>query len=58
VGQLTAVAVWPTKPTPDELLARRVEQGWRPAVTALQQGPAVLGHAACLLSPRPEQCRG
>jgi hypothetical protein len=48
VGQLTAVAVWPDKPTPDQLLARRLEGGWKPTLTPLQQGPAVLGHAACL----------
>jgi hypothetical protein len=45
---LTAVAVWQAKPTPDQLLSRRLEDGWRPTLTPLQQGPAVLGHAACL----------
>jgi hypothetical protein len=49
VGQLTAVVVWPDKPTPDQLLARRLEGGWKPTLTPLQPGPAVLGHAACLL---------
>jgi hypothetical protein len=48
VGQLTAVAVWDHKPSADELLAFRVEAGWRPTLTPLQTGPAVLGHAACL----------
>jgi hypothetical protein len=45
---LTAVAVWPRKPTPDDLLDARLADGWRPATTALQSGSAVLGHAACL----------
>jgi hypothetical protein len=49
VGALTAVAVWPHKPSPDELLERRVRDGWKPALTPLQDGPAVLGHAACLM---------
>jgi hypothetical protein len=44
---LTAVAVWPAKPSADDLLARRLADGWRPTPTRLQSGPAVLGHAAC-----------
>jgi hypothetical protein len=48
VGQLTAVAVWADKPTPDQLLAWRLEGGWKPTLTPLQKGAAVLGHAACL----------
>jgi hypothetical protein len=48
VGQLTAVAVWVTKPTPDELLSRRLRDGWKPQLTPLQGGAAILGHAACL----------
>jgi hypothetical protein len=48
VGELTAVAVWPQKPTPDQLLERRLADGWMPTLTPLQQGAAVLGHAACL----------
>jgi hypothetical protein len=50
LGNLTAVAVWPHKPSADELLARRVKDGWEPATTSLKQRPTVLGHAACLLS--------
>jgi hypothetical protein len=53
LGSLTAVAVWPRKPTADELLACRLEDGWEPAPTLLQSGPAVLGHAAC----RTPACR-
>ena len=58
MGALTAVAVWPGKPTADELLQRRVQFGWRPTLTPLQSGPAVLGHAACLTAqacPMPAQ---
>ncbi|MCI0464616.1 MAG: hypothetical protein L0Z62_47425 [Gemmataceae bacterium] len=51
---LTAVAVWPTKPTPDQLLQRRLEDGWEPTATPLQSGPAFLGHAACLVGQPPE----
>jgi hypothetical protein len=47
VGQLTAVAVWDHRPTADELLDRRLADGWTPTLTPLQSGPAVLGHAAC-----------
>jgi len=47
VGALTAVAVWPTKPSADELLNLRLRDGWTPARTPLQTGPAILGHAAC-----------
>jgi hypothetical protein len=48
VGALTAVAVWGHRPSANELLQARVAQGWAPAVTRLQSGEAVLGHAACL----------
>jgi hypothetical protein len=48
VGELTAVAVWGHKPSPDELLDKRLRDGWRPTATPLQTGPAILGHAACL----------
>jgi hypothetical protein len=51
VGELTAVAVWPQKPTPDQLLQRRLADGWEPTLTPLQQGAAVLGHAACAVGP-------
>jgi hypothetical protein len=49
VGALTAVAVWDHRPSADELLQARVARGWRPALTPLQGGAAVLGHAACLV---------
>jgi len=47
LGSLTAVAVWPEKPTADELLRWRLKEGWQPTPTRLQSGPAILGHAGC-----------
>jgi hypothetical protein len=44
---VTAVAVWERVPSADELLDRRLAEGWTPTPTRLQTGPAVLGHAAC-----------
>lgn len=49
LGSLTAVAVWREKPSTQELLQRRLEEGWRPTPSRLITGPAILGHAACLL---------
>jgi hypothetical protein len=49
---LTAVAVWAHKPTPDELLARRVAIGYVPQCSLLKEGPRVLGHAAALAPPQ------
>jgi hypothetical protein len=40
---LTAVAVWDHKPTPGELLARRLETGWQPTPSRLKSGPAIDG---------------
>ncbi|HKI36674.1 MAG TPA: hypothetical protein VKA46_32765 [Gemmataceae bacterium] len=40
--------MWPAKPSPDELLARRVEDGWHPVPSRLKEGAVILGHAACL----------
>jgi hypothetical protein len=48
VGQLTAVVVCDHKPTPDELLEKRLRAGWVPTPSQLQEGEVVLGHAACL----------
>jgi len=57
VGELTAVAVWPHKPTADELLAQRLKDGWRPTPSRLQSGATILGHAACLVPIAPESAR-
>ena len=46
---LTAVAVWPRRPSADELLDQRMRSGWEPTASALQTGPEILGHAACLV---------
>jgi hypothetical protein len=45
---LTAVAVWDEKPTPDQLLEKRLADGWQPTATLLRKGPTILGHASCL----------
>jgi hypothetical protein len=50
---VTAVAVWDHEPTPDELLDRRVAEGWSPLPTATRDGDVVLGHAACLARKGP-----
>jgi hypothetical protein len=50
---VTAVAVWSHRPTADELLAARLERGWRPTPTATRDGPQILGHAACLMASVP-----
>jgi hypothetical protein len=46
---LTAVAVWEKKPTADELLEWRLQHGWQPTESCVQEGPKILGHAACLI---------
>jgi hypothetical protein len=45
---VAAVAVWPGKPTPDDLLAARVANGYRPTPSLLRDGPTILGFAAKL----------
>lgn len=42
-----AVAIWDHRPTPPELLERRLARGWRPTPTATVDGDVVLGYAAC-----------
>lgn len=44
---MTAVAVWPEKPQPDDLLAWHLADGWIPQVSALKDGARIDGHAAC-----------
>jgi len=48
---LTAVAVWPSRPSADELLQARVERGWKPTPSGLKGGDRILGHAACMFEP-------
>ena len=45
---MAAVAVWDHHPSADELLSTRLASGWKPTVTNLVDGAAVLGHAACV----------
>jgi hypothetical protein len=56
VGQLTAVAVWSAKPAADDLLAHRLARDWKPTLTPLQGGAAILGHAACLANASQRSC--
>jgi hypothetical protein len=53
VGALTAVAVWPAKPSADELLQRRLAEGWQPTPTRPKEEATILGYAACLTPVRP-----
>jgi hypothetical protein len=48
--------VWDHKPTADELLDRRLADGWTPTPSLLKTGPTVLGHAACRV-PGDSSCR-
>jgi hypothetical protein len=50
---VTAVAVWDHKPTAQELLEARIEGGWKPTLSDLQDGNRVLGYAACLFDNKP-----
>jgi hypothetical protein len=50
-----AVAIWDHEPSADELLTRRLDQGWQPTPTATCDGDVVLGFAAktaCRLTTR------
>jgi hypothetical protein len=49
---LTAVAVWDHQPTADELLERRLQDGWQPTKSCVLFGPKILGHAARLESEK------
>ncbi len=48
MGGVTAVAVWPTRPAPAELLDVRLEEGWTAVASGLKKGDRVLGYAACM----------
>jgi hypothetical protein len=49
-----AVAVWDHAPDADELLAKRLANGWHPTPSILQAGETILGHAACLVEVKVE----
>lgn len=51
LGGITSVSVWDHQPTADELLEKRVANGWLPTPSGLKDGNRVLGHAACLTQP-------
>lgn len=42
--------MWDHRPSPAELLADRLDRGWRPTPTALQSGEQVLGYAECAVT--------
>ena len=45
---MRAVSVWDHKPTPQELLEKRLAAGWRPTPSRLREGDVVEGYAACV----------
>ena len=48
LGTVTAIAIWDHAPTADELLTVRLNEGWQPTPSRLQDGDRVIGYAACL----------
>jgi hypothetical protein len=56
LGAILSVAVWDHEPSAEELLARRIERGWRPTPTATRDGRVVLGFAAsAMCRPQPKR---
>jgi hypothetical protein len=45
---VTAVAVFDHRPSPLELLERRLNRGWQSTPSRLKTGEQVLGYAACV----------
>ena len=55
LGAVTAIGIWESRPTADELLQQRLLEGWKPTPSLLVDGEQILGYAACLLSnPRSD----
>jgi hypothetical protein len=50
LGAVTAIAIWDSRPTADELLQRRLLEGWQPTPSLLADGEQILGYAACIFS--------
>jgi hypothetical protein len=48
LGELTAVGVWPGRPSAEMLLRARLAHGWTPVRSRLTVGNRILGYAACL----------
>ena len=42
------VSVWDHKPSPQEILDKRLAAGWRPTPSQLKDGEVVEGYAACV----------
>jgi hypothetical protein len=57
LGVVTGVDLWDRKPGANELLALRLERGWKPTPTATRDGDVVLGYAAGVGDRRREACR-
>jgi hypothetical protein len=48
-----AVSVWDRKPSPHDVLEKRLAMGWEPTPSEHQDGPVVEGYAACVYKPAP-----
>src|SRR5262245_34852259 len=48
LGAITSIGIWNHAPSADEILSIRMNEGWRPTPSSLQDGDRILGHAACL----------
>lgn len=46
LGELTAVSIWPGRPSADMLLEGRLAHGWKPIASRLTTGNRILGYAA------------
>ena len=57
LGAVLSVAIWDHEPTAEELLARRLQEGWQPTPTATREGKVVLGYAACAVGKSVELVR-
>ena len=49
------VSVWDHKPTPDEVLGKRLQAGWKPTPSRLADGDVVEGYAACVFRGKPAE---
>lgn len=45
--------MWDHLPSNDELLQARLAAGWEPTPTGTQDGPEILGYAACVAKREP-----
>jgi len=49
------VSVWDHRPSPAEILERRLAAGWRPTASELKDGAVIEGYAACAFKPPAER---